>query len=84
MWPFLSFYPYDTIRMLFRSLDVTVQNSIYGRQLAKELAKADSSNIGSKTKNFVAVEVDGKQLSLSSFKGKYVLLDFWAIWCALS
>lgn len=25
--------------------------------------------------------VDGKPVSLSSFKGKYVLLDFWASWC---
>lgn len=26
--------------------------------------------------------MDGKTVSLSSFKGKYVLLDFWASWCA--
>jgi thiol-disulfide isomerase/thioredoxin len=25
---------------------------------------------------------DGKELSLSDFKGKYVFLDFWASWCA--
>ncbi len=24
---------------------------------------------------------DGRQVSLSSFKGKYVLIDFWASWC---
>lgn len=26
-------------------------------------------------------DIDGKSLSLSSFKGKYVLVDFWASWC---
>lgn len=26
-------------------------------------------------------DVDGKQIKLSSFKGKYVLVDFWASWC---
>ena len=26
-------------------------------------------------------DVNGKQISLSSFKGKYVLVDFWASWC---
>lgn len=25
--------------------------------------------------------IDGKPLSISSFKGKYVLVDFWASWC---
>ena len=26
-------------------------------------------------------DVNGRQISLSSFKGKYVLVDFWASWC---
>jgi thiol-disulfide isomerase/thioredoxin len=26
-------------------------------------------------------DVNGKQVSLNSFKGKYVLVDFWASWC---
>lgn len=81
MWPFLSYYTYDSIKTLFRSLDVTVQNSIYGRQFAKELSKADSSNIGSKAKDFSVIDVHGKKIMLSSFKSKFVLLDFWASWC---
>jgi cytochrome c biogenesis protein CcmG/thiol:disulfide interchange protein DsbE len=32
--------------------------------------------------NFTVKDVDGKSVSLSSFKGKVVLLDFWATWCA--
>lgn len=32
--------------------------------------------------DFVALKPDGQQLRLSSLKGKYVLLDFWASWCA--
>ena len=26
-------------------------------------------------------DVNGKQISISSFKGKYLLVDFWASWC---
>jgi peroxiredoxin len=26
-------------------------------------------------------DINGKEISLSSFKGKYVLVDFWASWC---
>ena len=31
--------------------------------------------------NFTQPDVDGKPVSLSDFKGKYVLVDFWASWC---
>jgi peroxiredoxin len=37
--------------------------------------------VGSKAKDFTQNDVDGKPVSLSSFKGKYVLVDFWASWC---
>ena len=31
--------------------------------------------------DFSLPDVNGKPVSLSSFKGKYVLVDFWASWC---
>jgi peroxiredoxin len=31
--------------------------------------------------DFTMPDVEGKPVSLSSFKGKYVLVDFWASWC---
>jgi peroxiredoxin len=36
---------------------------------------------GKQAPDFQLPDVNGKQLSLSSFKGKYVLVDFWASWC---
>jgi cytochrome c biogenesis protein CcmG, thiol:disulfide interchange protein DsbE len=32
--------------------------------------------------DFTLTDLDGKPLSLASYKGKVVLLDFWATWCA--
>lgn len=32
--------------------------------------------------DFKVKTVDGGEISLSSFRGKYVILDFWASWCA--
>ncbi len=40
-----------------------------------------ASNSGKAAIDFTASTPDGKSLSLSSFKGKYVLVDFWASWC---
>ena len=31
--------------------------------------------------NFTAQDTLGNNISLSDFKGKYVVLDFWASWC---
>lgn len=37
--------------------------------------------IGSMAPDFKAQALDGKEVSLSDFRGQYVLLDFWASWC---
>ncbi|RJR21615.1 MAG: TlpA family protein disulfide reductase [Nitrospiraceae bacterium] len=39
------------------------------------------SSVGSKAPDFTLKDVSGKEVSLSSFKGKPVLLNFWATWC---
>ena len=39
------------------------------------------TNIGDKAPNIVGESPDGKKISISSLKGKYVLIDFWASWC---
>ncbi|HZL35943.1 MAG TPA: carboxypeptidase regulatory-like domain-containing protein [Tepidisphaeraceae bacterium] len=39
-------------------------------------------NVGETAPPFVADTFDGKKLKLSDLRGKYVLLDFWATWCA--
>lgn len=31
--------------------------------------------------DFITTDISGKQVKLSDFKGKYLLLDFWASWC---
>ncbi|MBS1608279.1 MAG: TlpA family protein disulfide reductase, partial [Bacteroidetes bacterium] len=36
---------------------------------------------GKQAPDFSLPDVTGKQIALSSFKGKYVLVDFWASWC---
>lgn len=38
-------------------------------------------DMGSVAPNFSLPDVNGKMVSLSDYKGKYVLIDFWASWC---
>ncbi len=37
---------------------------------------------GNAAPDFTVTDIDGHKLALSDFKGKVVLLDFWATWCA--
>jgi thiol-disulfide isomerase/thioredoxin len=46
-----------------------------------ELEKRKLGVIGSMAKDFTTTDIESNKLSLSDFKGKYVLLDFWASWC---
>jgi len=52
----------------------------YDKQLA-QLDKQNSSWVGRPAPELSLPDVNGHNISLSSFKGKYVLVDFWASWC---
>lgn len=49
---------------------------------AKQMESLEKVAIGKMAPEIIAPSPDGKILKLSDFKGKYVLLDFWASWCA--
>lgn len=44
-------------------------------------ATAEACQTGKEAKDFTLEDIDGKQLALSSLRGKYVMLDFWGSWC---
>ena len=50
------------------------------KQAEEEQAKIDAMK-GSPAADFTLNDLDGKPLSLSSLRGKYVILDFWGSWC---
>jgi len=79
VWYQLSGLSIDSLKMFYNSFDTAVQNSYYGKLIGDRIG----GQPGYKAKDFVTTDIDGKTISLSSFKGRsYVLLDFWATWCA--
>jgi peroxiredoxin len=46
-----------------------------------EKSKEANSWVGKKVPDMSMPDVNGKEVSISSFRGKYVLIDFWASWC---
>lgn len=59
----------------------TQPNSKYTKALNERLSKLGSVTIGRPAPEITLATPDGGTMSLSSLKGKYVLIDFWASWC---
>jgi len=53
----------------------------YEQQIAQMSQKKDSTWIGRQAPELTLPDTQGHNVSLSSFKGKYLLVDFWASWC---
>lgn len=80
----LLVYKYEELRDLYTKLDtINYTDSYYFREFKNKYKEAADKWIQGKTAiDFTTTDINGKQVNLSDFKGKYVLLDFWASWCA--
>lgn len=71
----------DELEARYNDLQPIVQKGFYAEIIAQTLSKSKIGRIGSEALDFTQKDVNGKPVSLSSFRGKYVLVDFWASWC---
>lgn len=71
----------DELEARYNDLQPIVQKGFYAEIIAQTISKSKIGRIGSQALDFTQNDVNGKSVSLSSFKGKYVLVDFWASWC---
>ena len=66
---------------LYNSLSQSVRETEAGRVLKSQLDMLKATAVGAVAPDFTQNDVNGTPVKLSSFRGKYVLLDFWASWC---
>jgi len=69
------------MHLLFDAFSADVKKSYYGNFLDGVIVRKEGLNIGKAAPLFAQADVAGKPIALESFKGKYVLVDFWASWC---
>ena len=74
-------YGYNEVKPLYDKLDESAKQSVAGKNLYQKLELLKKSRIGTPMENFTLADTSGKPVELSSFRGKYVLIDFWASWC---
>jgi len=71
----------EDLKSVYSSFNPMVQQSSYGKTIKQAIAITQLVGIGQSAPDFTQNDTAGKPISLSSFHGKYVLVDFWASWC---
>ncbi|MVZ62307.1 TlpA disulfide reductase family protein [Sphingobacterium humi] len=78
----LSSLPENKLDRYYQGLSKEVKASETGRVVQAKLQGMKNGKVGAMVPDFSLPDQDNKQRSFAEFKGKYVLLDFWASWCA--
>ena len=71
----------DLLERRMSVLNEDVLKTKYAQSIKNVIASARIGAVGTKALEFTQKDTLGKEVSLSQFKGKYVLIDFWASWC---
>jgi len=71
----------DDVAPLFQSLPENIRRSKEGIKCEQAINALKTVVAGSIAPDFAIPDIKGNLIKLASFKGEYVLLDFWASWC---
>ncbi len=65
----------------FNTFSEKARNSFLGNGAREELASRKATQPGAVAPDFTLNDLEGKPVTLSSLRGQYVIVDFWASWC---
>ncbi len=69
------------VEELYKLLAPAVKQSPMGGYVAQQIEESKKNAIGTVLADFTQADTTGKPVSLAAYRGKYVLIDFWASWC---
>ena len=69
------------LKTCYNLLSNKIQNSKNGKKLLQLISDGMATDIGSLAPEFALNDTTGNLITLDSFKGHYVFIDFWASWC---
>ncbi len=72
---------FEFVREQANLLAQNFPNDKYVQNLVASIQRLQATAIGSPAPDFTVLTKEDTEISLSSFAGKYVLIDFWASWC---
>lgn len=71
----------NLLQPLYTLLSPTVQQSAFGKVVEQKLLSSDRTAVGKIAPDFSLPDMNGKSHLLSNYRGKFILIDFWASWC---
>lgn len=71
----------EELQKMYDTLSPAVQKSYFGGKLNEIVQAAAKTAVGQVAPEFSQNDPNGQPVNLSSFRGKYLLIDFWAAWC---
>lgn len=77
----LSKMTLEQVDSLFQSFPARLKGTAPYKAVETELNNLKKSAPGVIASDFTTTDINGKQFTLSSLRGHYVVLDFWASWC---
>ena len=54
----------------------------YGRYMQQEVTGLKNNTVGARVAELTLTDLSGRSVAIADFKGKYILINFWASWCA--
>jgi len=71
----------DLMKSIYDTLTPAVKKSFFGTKLGDIVGAMSKTSIGVAAPDFTQNDTTGQPITLSSLRGQYVLVDFWASWC---
>ncbi|MBK0368778.1 TlpA disulfide reductase family protein [Flavobacterium agrisoli] len=71
----------EQVKEYFAILTPEIQKSYFGKKINEGIKLNEKTAVGTTAPEFSQTDINGKIVKLSDYKGKYVLVDFWASWC---
>lgn len=71
----------DTAMLLYRHFSPANKKTTYGKNILLFITLNKNVKVGDQYVDFTEPDTGGKNVSLSQFKGKIILLEFWGTWC---